>query len=383
MNRTEKTVLTLLFAVAAHGNSAFAVERGRGGMALFDNVQMDWHSSLGAAKSWAQRENGPVMLVVHKGTPEETRAIDKMGSWPQSIELSKNKMAAIKLKAGDRDADEAMNMLKLKPPAVAFLDKYGNPLIGMPIPEQVTSISQVVAGWKTVAGNIDTFFKDHQSRGERYLQSGKLKHAYLEFSYGAPFKGPDAEKMRSGQQKIEEQWLKLLEIGAKLPGIAQSAIFKGLRKDTLGTTYAAAMEKYVTDPSSAVAGRGPSSSVAAAPMVTKSLAEVARSSVSVSAREETEDTGLDTGILGRSENPKLKQAEKILQEGIVDYKKATAESSDRGPERNKLLQNARAKFEQTLTLCEEAQKTKSDPGIDKLMEKTSMLMYGALKYQSL
>ena len=72
-----------------------------------------------------------------------------------------------------------------------------------------------------------------------------------------------------------------------------------------------------------------------------------------------------------------------MQQGYADYKKAIADSSDRGPARNQLLKSAHTNFEQALTMMEQAKGAKADTALDKVMERASMLMYGSLKYQSL
>lgn len=376
----------LLIALSAHAGAAGRNGTGTGSGIYRENIGFDWQSSLGSALSWAKSDGGPVMLVISGGSEAETKMIEKMGSWPQAIELSRGKLAAVKAKAASPEAADVLGRLNMKPPCIAFLDKYGNPLAGMPIPETVAPISQSVAGFKTLAGSIDAFFKDHETRGSKYLDRGKLKEAYLEFSFGAPFKGADAEKSRAGKTRVEEHWLKLFDLGAKMPAgsIGQQAIFKGLRKDTFGTAFAATMEQYVKNPALAASRGSSAAAVASAPA--KSLAELARggsSMVSASRNDDGDDSVVESSFLLKSGDARLKQAEKLLQEGIAEYKKATAESADRGPARNALLQSAHAKFEKTLSLCEEATKAKPDAQVEKLMEKTSMLMYGTLKYQSL
>ena len=370
--------------------SAQAASKGNGNGLMRENIGFDWQSSLGSALSWAKSDGGPVMLVISGGSEIETKMIDKMASWPQAIELSRGKMAAVKTKVGSSEATDALNKISVKPPCIVFIDKYGNPLAGMSIPEAVQPIAQAVAGWKTLSGNIDTFFKDHETRGSKYLDRSKLKEAYLEYSFGAPFKGADAEKSRAGKTKVEDHWMKLFDMATKMPSgsIGQQAIFKGLRKDTFGTAFAATMDAYIKNPELAanhVSGAAPAVAVAA-PAQTKTLAEMARSSssmVTASRNDDGDDSVVESSFMLKSGDERLKQAEQLLQEGIVEYKKATAESADRGPARNALLQSAHAKFEKTLSLCEEATKAKPDAQVEKLMEKTSMLMYGTLKYQSL
>lgn len=349
-----------------------------------DERNVDFASSLSDAESFAESKDAPVMAFIGDGTPNDKKWTDRLSSWPQLQELSRTKLAVVQLSEKEGSGKEIATGLKLRAPALAFLDKYGNAMLGMTFPDSVGPITNVVSGWKGMMANVENFFKDHTTRGDRLLNSGKIKTAYLEYELVSPFKGPEPTKAKEAMKKIEDQWLRLLEIGSRMPaGTAQQAIFKGLRKDTLGTSYAASMETFLKDPNAAIAARNGGTPVAAAP--TKSLSEATRGSVSSAASNDSSEdanSGLDYGVLSKSSDERLKKADLLLKEGVTDYKKATAESMERGPARNELLQTARTKFEQVLTLCEEAQKAGSS-GLDKIMEKTSMLMYGALKYQSL
>lgn len=350
-----------------------------------DERSVDFQSSLSDAEAFAENKDVPVMAFIGDGTLNDKKWTERLSSWPQMQDMSHTKLAVVQLSEKEGAGKEIAQGLKLRAPSLAFLDKYGNAMLGMSFPDSVGPISNVVAGWKGMMTNVENFFKDHTTRGERLLNSGKLKTAYLEYELVAPFKGPEPTKAKTNMKKIEDQWLRLLEIGSRMPaGTAQNAIYKGLRKDTLGTSYAASMDLFLKDPNAAIAARNGGAPVAAAP--TKSLSEATRGSVSSAASNDSSEdanSGLDTGVLSKSSDERLKKADTLLKEGVTDYKKATAESMERGPARNELLQTARTKFEQVLNLCEEAQKAGTGQGLDKIMEKTSMLMYGALKYQSL
>lgn len=351
-----------------------------------DERNVDFQSSLSEAEGFAENKDVPVMAFIGDGTPNDKKWLDRLDSWPQLHELSRTKLAVVQLSEKKGSGKEIAQSLKLRAPSLAFLDKYGNAMLGTTFPDSIGPITNVVTGWKGLMTNVENFFKDHVTRGDRLLNSGKIKTAYLEYELVAPFKGPEPTKAKEGMKKIEDQWLRLLEIGSRMPagGSGQQAIYKGLRKDTLGTSFAASMESFLKDPNAAVAARnGGVAPTAAAP--TKSLSEATRGSVSSAASSDSSEdanSGIDYGVLSKSSDERLKKADLLLKEGVTEYKKATAESMERGPARNELLQNARTKFEQVLTLCEEAQKAGSS-GLDKIMEKTSMLMYGALKYQSL
>jgi hypothetical protein len=350
-----------------------------------ENIGMKWQSSQAAAIQAARSSKLPVMIAIAR--KEDQKLVDKLGSWPQSIEMTtKDKLIAAQVKAESAEGTELLTKLAQRAPAVIFVDHNGNAMLGMPLPESVQPITAVVSGWPTLLTNIDKFMKDHVTRGEKYMDKGKLKDAYLEFSYGAPFKGTDAEKAKGAQVKIEELWGKLLETALKMPdnSVARTAITKGLLRETFGTSFYAEMETAIKA-GKPLELRSTGAAYAAKVAPAKSLAEVARSAPSIvsASRAESEDGPVDSKFLINSTNPKLKEAEKLLQDGITDYKKATADSMERGAARNELLKSAHSKFDKTLTLFEEASKTIPDPQIEKLMEKTSMLMYGTLKYQSL
>jgi len=66
----------------------------------------------------------------------------------------------------------------------------------------------------------------------------------------------------------------------------------------------------------------------------------------------------------------------------MEFRKATADSAERGEARNGLLRNAQAKFEKALALLEWAGMGKPDAQTEKLIERLSLLIYGCLKYQT-
>ena len=196
---------------------------GRGGFgSQLDVVYgLEWKASLSEAMSFAKQKDGPVMVYIGDGINDK-KLVDKLNGWPQAQELSKTRMAAVQLSAKDAIGKEIIDNLKLRPPGIAFLDMHGNPMAALPFPETVQPITQAVNAWKTMAANVETFFKDRAARGEKYLTSGRLRHAYQELDPLSPFKGPEPLKARENLRKIEEQWIKLLEIGAKMPaGSAQ------------------------------------------------------------------------------------------------------------------------------------------------------------------
>jgi len=346
-------------------------------------TEFRWHSSFSEASSSARGNDAPVMVVLRRpGNIDDSKLIDKMASWPMAQELSKESFSATKLSADSPEGKALIARLKLKVmPAIAWLDQYGNAILGQGLPDSVQPLAAVAQGWKNTLAGIEKFFKDHQARGEKYLNNGKLREAYLEFSVLAPFKGPLPEAAKTALDKVKERWTQLLDMAAAMPAesLSREAIFKGLRRDTQGLDFAAVLELAMQ--------KGGAAQIAAtdkpvAPAEEKSLSEVVSSRVSISERD-NDDGALDYRCLEGKSDERYKQVEQMLKDAVVEYKKATADSADRGPARNELLKSAHAKFEKSLTLLDAAAAGKPSGDVEKLMEKTSMLMYGTLKYQTL
>ena len=408
MSRLIQRIMLSVFALAITADCTWAAV-GRGGMGggrrrsnndrrnneEQRNVGVDWEDSLGAAISSAGQDAIPVMAVIRRNlVQEDQKAVDRMASWPQMIQLSQESVAPIKLSAEGPEGKDLITRLGIKTlPAIAWLDPYGNPIMGQPLPDSAAPIAGVVAGWSNTMNGIQKYFKDHETRGEKFLARGKLREAYLEYSFGAAFKGPDAERAKAGQAKVKERWQQLLDYASTLPAESPTklAVVKGLRKDAHGTDFAAQMETSIakTNPPAVVAAPAVTEAKPAALLVaaeTKSLTEMISSSARLSStidRESVDDTSVDTRALKTNGDKRFAEADKLLQDGMVEYKKATADSTERGPARNELLKSAHAKFEKSLSLLEQASAGKPDAQVEKLMEKTSMLMYCTLKYQSL
>ena len=106
--------------------------------------------------------------------------------------------------------------------------------------------------------------------------------------------------------------------------------------------------------------------------------------VRVSTQEQPgEDAGVDTRFLASKDDARSRDADKLVQDGLAEFRKAAADIANRGEARNGLFRSAQAKFEKALALLEWASMGKPDAATEKLMERVSMLMYGCLKYQSL
>lgn len=83
-------------------------------------IGMKWHSSLRAACSDAQSGKVPVLVTIVRATDQ--KLVEKLGSWPQSIELTKNaKMTAYQMKEDSADAKELLTRMSQKAPALIFL----------------------------------------------------------------------------------------------------------------------------------------------------------------------------------------------------------------------------------------------------------------------
>lgn len=369
-----------------------------------NNDEMRWYGSLAAAVEAAKEDGIPVMAVLRRvGNLDDQKTVERLASWPQAAQLSKEGLAAVRLNAEGSKAEELSAKLKLPSiPGIMWLDHYGNPILGQAMPGGAPALASVTANWKSTLGNIDRFFKDHNGRGERCLEKGKLREAYLEFACVAPFKGPEPERAKSGQQKTRERWGQLLQVAGNFPADSHSrgAIIRGLRRDVLGTDYAAGLEEALQKvgapapiaaadkpaasvPDAVAAAGAPAKSASVMPAVEdKPLAEVI--SARVAAPEQpSEDAGVDPKFLLAKGDGRLKDAEKLVQDGLGEYRKATADSADRGEARNGLLRAAHTKFEKALVLLEESVGGKPDTQTEKLMERIGMLMYGCLKYQSL
>lgn len=385
-----------------------------------------WHSSIKAAVEAAQKDSNPVMAVNDdRGGEDAVRiltTVQRLDGWPGVLKMSQGGpggLAAVKVNPGEfsDDPDEKLLFAKAKKALRIFwLDHYGNLVLAQRRPQQSDDVIAVVANWKSTLASMERFCKDHNQRADRYLERGKLREAYQEYGIIAAFKGPEAERAKAGQQKVAERWGQLLQAAADAPAgsVSRAAIIKGLRKDTQNLDFAARLESAIEKlgletqvaaaakpagapeatpvpqepkpPAAAppVAAAAPAAKPAAAPPPEepKMLSEVvaARPTVQELPRE---DAGLDASFLKGKKDAQLAEAEKLIQEGLGEYRKGTSDNMDRGAARNELLRSAHGKFEKAQNILCEAVAAKPDKDLDKLMERIGMLMYGCLKYQSL
>jgi hypothetical protein len=357
---------------------------------------MDWDRNLHQAEIAAAKDGVPIMAILYRlSNLNDQKAVEKIASWPQVIQLSKGAMAAVRV---NMDQDRNLEFLgKTKPPAlpaIVWLDQHGNVILGQPMPQTADPIVQTVAAWKSTLGNIDRALKDHNGRGEQYASKGRLRDAYQEFGYAAPFKGPEPERAKKGQKQVRDRWGQLVKTAAAQPADARSrhAIVRGLRKETEGLDCAATIEEAIRSAGvpptpeaakkDAVALAGQTKTPAASVIEERPMTEALAVRVAPS-EPPPEEAGVDLRFLSGNRSEQLKEAAKLMQDGIADMKKATGDGMDRGEERNKLLRAAHARFEKVLAALEEACATQPDPQIEKLMESAAMLMYGCMKYQSL
>jgi hypothetical protein len=358
---------------------------------------MHWYQSLGAALAAAKKDGLPVIAVLRRPSNlGDQKAVEKLASWPEMVKLSREGFAAVRLNAEGARAEELSSKVKLPSlPGILWLDQYGNPILGQPMPESADNITSIVSNWRSTLGAIDKFFKEHNGHGEKLLERGKLREAYFEFALGKPFKGPEPERARAGQQKVRARWEQLVKVAGGFPAdsLSRAAAIKGLRKDVQGTDYAAALEEAIQKtgaPAQAAAADRPSGAIVAAGLAPqepqgldeKPLTEVIRTR-SGTLEQPNEDAGVDTRFLASKDDARSRDADKLVQEGLAEFRKATADNADRGEPRNGLLRSAQAKFEKALALLEWASMGKPDAQTEKLMERLSMLLYGCLKYQSL
>jgi hypothetical protein len=390
-------------------------------------AELLWHPTVKAAIEAAQKDSLPVMVVCDdRGGDDKNRLIptvERLNGWPPVMQMSQGGpggLAAVKAhppgaadtpatrpggpRAGglahSEDLDAKALFAKVKAPfRILWLDPYGNVVMAQRRPDQSDAVTGVVANWKNTLATLERFFKDTNRHGEAFLDRGKLREAYQELALIVSCKGPEAERAQVCQQKVRERWAQLLKIAADSPAdsINRAAIIKGLRRDVQGLDYAATLEDAIEKlgvPKQAAAADKPAGGEArppaggaatppAAPAVEdKPLSEVVAARPTVK-EQPREDVGVDASFLKGSKDDRLKDANKLVQDGLDDFRKATADSADRGEARNGLLRGAHGKFEKAMTILDKTSGGKPDAATEKLMERISMLMYGCLKYQSL
>ncbi len=384
----------------------------------------DWDSSLNEAEESAAEDKDakkPVMAVVYRpGNEEDKKALERLSSWPSARDHSHKDVAAVKISADDPDMKKLCESFNVKSlPVIFWMDPQGNVLSMQSFPQLATELDKVPAGWAALTSKVDAFLKDHMDRGQKYAAQGKLREAYREFALLSQFRGPLPALASDRRKFVAEQWNKLLNIAKQTADKKQRAvILKGIERETVGldierdmheaialigsaeivkpaekdATPANANQPVVADKGGQTAAQGsavpqppaaPEGLKAIAqekPPEVKTLGDLASAAPSV-AKQESDDGPMGGILLGR--DAKLKDAYAQLQGAMADYRKATADATDRGPARNGLLKSAYEKFSGCMNAIEEATAAKADAQLDKLQTQISMMMYGCLKYQSL
>ncbi|MCY3022553.1 MAG: hypothetical protein NTW87_26535 [Planctomycetota bacterium] len=430
-----KLALVLVAALCAGADCACAAQTTPGGgrRGGDDRVnrpaEMLWYPTVKAAIEAAQKDSFPVMFVCDdRGGDDKNRltpTVERLSGWPPVIQMSQGGpggLAAVKAHPGTgdtpatrvgvpraggpgaaarvEDADAKALFARVKVPfRILWLDHYGNVVMAQRRPDQSDAVTGVVANWKSTLATLERFFKDTNRHGEAFLDRGKLREAYQELALIASCKGAEAERAQACQQKVRDRWAQLLKIAADSPAdsVNRAAIIKGLRRDVLGLDYAATLEEAIEKlgvPKQVAAAEKPAApatpeakTTAAAPPAApavedKPLSEVVAARPTVK-EEPREDAGVDASFLKGSKDDRLKDANKLVQDGLDDFRKATADTADRGEARNGLLRGAHGKFDKAMTILDQTSGGKPDAATEKLMERISMLMYGCLKYQSL
>ena len=366
---------------------------------------MKWFHSVAEATSSTLANQLPIMVNIARiGNVDDMKMQDRMASWNPLAQMSRTVLAAVKMKS---DSQEAITIVKIigpkAVPGLVWLDHYGNPVMAQSVPDTSQPIAGTVANWKSTLANIEKYFASHQARGDAFLKIGKLREAYLEYSPLAKFKGPNAEKAQAAAAKVKEAWMKVAAVAVNLPDSSRDriAILKGLRAEVKDTDYASGFEKDVlaamtiADANRAAAyadGGNGTPAIVPPPVPTtapidpnaadaKPLGEV--SAASSSSVKDSSDVNVDVGYLLNNSNQRLKEAGKLIEGGIAAFKKATAESMDRGDPRNELLKTSHDNFDKSLTIMTEMITAKPDETLRRLSERVSMLLYASLKYQSL
>ena len=378
---------------------------------------LDWQDSLDTALEFASHGPRPIMAVLARnGNDADRKLVKLMTEWPVIDDMSKTDLAFVwQLDTTDR-GKELIAQFKVKTfPYVVWLDQYGNALFGQSFPDSASAIQAVVQGWKLTLDNVSKFMHDRVVHADKLLAKGKLREAYQEYSLIAPFKGPDPDKARAGKDKVLETWKKLLALAGDMPPTAhdRTSLIAGLQKEIAGldcakiiagqiaalnqprpsaataevNTAAAAPAVEVAantaPPPAAAPAAGPPLVVASAqpPAEVKPLKQLA--SAPIAMERESDESSFDTRLLSDSTDDRLKNADKLLKQGLAAYRQACADSMDRGEPRNALLKKAHDLFDSSVQAIDTVNAARPNAQLDNMMSQISMLMYGCLKYQTL
>ena len=393
------------------------------------------------AEDTAAEEKKPIMMVVcNSYAPEDYKPVERMITWPYAIVGSHKDYVATRDTVKNPELKALCEKMHVKTlPAIIWMDSYGNPVSLQSFPEAAPQIQSVAQNWPALSAKVEKFFKDHIDRGDKYVKMNHSKEGYNEYAFVAPFKGPLPERARDSQKKVKDQWNKLLSVARSSPPKERTLILQGIQRETSGTNLEREMLAAVTEalnaagdkpvksvasatpetekpaatdatpptgPGEANAGKTDEPKVAAAPtappaapapnappappapptpeklLETKSLGDLASTSSAAPVIVETDDSSVGAVLLNKAD-PKLKEAHGLIQTAATSYRKAIADSTERGPARNEMLKTAYQNLSKAMDILDAATSAKPDAQLDKVSQDISMMMYGCLKYQSL
>jgi hypothetical protein len=370
------------------------------GISNGENSKMIWQDSMESALAAAQKEKAPVMAVIFQpGLMEQQRAVSKLDLSPDVVSLSHTFLKAVKITDPEEGKALTERVYLKTLPALVWIDPCGNPIMGEPLTNSVKPIVEAAANWQDTLACVEKYFKNHIAQGEKLITKSKLREAYVALAAVSSYKGPLPEKAKSLLESIKEKWLKLADMAQTLPkgSPGRKAVVNGVRAEVANLDCAAAILEAFdraapvakpaapagesatveSKPAAPPAHPAPPASVAAKSLVQAAAAAMATPAVT----EKKEETSINTSLLQSAKDERLKNAGKLIQEGVAAYNQGA--NMDGGAQRNTTLQGAHDKFEAALKLLEDATGDKGDAATEKLMEKVSMLEYCCLKYTTL
>ncbi|MBI3828196.1 MAG: hypothetical protein HY291_01680 [Planctomycetes bacterium] len=393
-------------------------------------LHVTWYPSAADAVAFAKANYVPALVLIYReDNADDVRKVNNIEGWPSVIEASHGQMAATKITAASDEAKPLIERLKIvRYPYVVWIDHENNPVIAFPLTDTAATLTAVVKAWPQTLDSINKFYADHLVQANKYLARGRLRSAYLEYAFLAPFVGKDPAIAHRGMERVKETWLKILEKAKEMPAESseRAALIKGIRRDVQFLDFAPTIEAEIrkapervqekpkapeaqaADASKPAAQPEPAEKpapppepaappqrVVAAPpppqqdvmpaTADKPLVEAMKVQVAPSAyaADTAEDASINLTYLVNHKDPVCKDAGKSFQQALETYKKAINEVKELGAERNKLLETAASSFEKGVNALEKVVEKSPDATIDRIMQQVSMIMYACLKYQSL
>lgn len=395
-------------------------------------LSVTWYPSAADAIAFGKANYVPAMVLIYRDdNTDDVRRVKNIEGWPTIIENSHGKMACSKVTAASDEAKPLIDRLHIKRfPYVVWVDHESNPVIAFPLTDTASTLTSVVQAWPQTLDSINKFYADHLVQANKYLARGRLRSAYLEYAFLAPFVGKDPAIAHRGMERVKEAWLKIVERAKQLPpeSVERAAIVKGVRRDVQFLDFAPMIETEIKKVAEAAKPETPKAAEvaktepeappqpatdqnpppppepAAPPKRTvsappppqpqqdvmpatadKPLVDAMKVQVAPSAyaSDTAEDSSINLTYLLNHKDPVCKDAGKSFQQALETYKKAINEVKELGEERNKLLRGAADSFDKGVTALEKVIEKSPDASIDRIMQQVSMIMYACLKYQSL